>query len=67
MIYLSAELRRQPFWWTKLRDPEILAGWRAEALAHAERMDESHVNYVLKELVGYANMRDEATGAEVRT
>lgn len=66
MIRLSAGLRRQPFWWTKFRDPQIVAEWRAEALAQAEHMDESHVNYVLEELDGYANLRDEVTGAEVR-
>jgi hypothetical protein len=65
MTRLSAELRRKPLWWTKFRDGEILAKWRAEALAQAEQMDESHVDYVLKELDGYANLRDEESGAEV--
>ncbi|KAG8741164.1 hypothetical protein FRC11_014943, partial [Ceratobasidium sp. 423] len=65
MTRLSAELRRKPSWWSKCRDETILSKWRAEALAQAELMDESHVDYVLKELDGYANLRDEASGAEV--
>lgn len=65
MTRLSAEIRRKPSWWTKFRDPEILARWKAEALAQAELMSESHVDYVLKELDGYANLRDEESGAEV--
>ena len=66
MTTLSATLRSKPDWWIKCRDQDILAKWRAEALAQAERMRESHVDYVLHELDGYANLRDEATGAEVR-
>ncbi|CAE6506771.1 unnamed protein product [Rhizoctonia solani] len=65
MTRLSAELRRKPFWWTKFRDETILSKWREEALAQAEYMEESHVDYVLKELDGYANLRDEESGAEV--
>ncbi|KAF8601415.1 hypothetical protein BDV93DRAFT_495817 [Ceratobasidium sp. AG-I] len=65
MIRLSAALRRKPDWWIKFRDRDILAKWRAEALAQAEKMKESHVDYVLQELDGYANLRDEDTGAEV--
>ncbi|KAH7337291.1 hypothetical protein B0J17DRAFT_769439 [Rhizoctonia solani] len=65
MTRLSAELRRKPSWWTKCRDGTILSKWREEALAQTEHMDASHVEYVLKELDGYANLRDEASGAEV--
>ncbi|KAG8724297.1 hypothetical protein FRC09_020358 [Ceratobasidium sp. 395] len=65
MTRLSAALRLKPFWYTKFRDQDILAKWRAEALEQAEHMKESHVDYVLKELDGYAKLRDEDTGAEV--
>ncbi|KAF8601401.1 hypothetical protein BDV93DRAFT_608140 [Ceratobasidium sp. AG-I] len=65
MIRLSAALRRKSDWWIKFRDKDILAKWRAEALAQTEQMRESHVDYVLQELGGYANLRDEETGAEV--
>ncbi|KAG8723413.1 hypothetical protein FRC12_010899 [Ceratobasidium sp. 428] len=65
MTRLSAALRMKPSWHTKCRDQAILAKWRAEALDQAEHMKESHVDYVLKELEGYANLRDDETGAEV--
>ncbi|QRV77245.1 hypothetical protein RhiJN_05260 [Ceratobasidium sp. AG-Ba] len=65
MVALSRTLRSKPSWWTKFRDPEILAKWRAEALEQANLMKESHIDYVLAELDGYANLRDEETGAEV--
>ncbi|KAF8601402.1 hypothetical protein BDV93DRAFT_585536, partial [Ceratobasidium sp. AG-I] len=65
MTTLSAALRSKPGWWIKFRDGKTLAKWRAEALAQAKKMKESHVDYVLQELDGYANLRDEQTGAEV--
>ncbi|KAF8601423.1 hypothetical protein BDV93DRAFT_524809 [Ceratobasidium sp. AG-I] len=65
MIRLSAALRRKPDWWIKFREEDILAKWRTEALAQAQQMKESHVDYVLQELDGYAKLRDEETGAEV--
>ncbi|CEL56861.1 hypothetical protein RSOLAG1IB_08139 [Rhizoctonia solani AG-1 IB] len=65
MTRLSAELRRKPSWWIKYRDPSIISKWKEEALAQAELMNGSHIDYVLKELDGYANLRDEASGAEV--
>ncbi|KAH7337289.1 hypothetical protein B0J17DRAFT_616581 [Rhizoctonia solani] len=65
MTRLSAELRRKPSWWIKFRDETILKKWREEALAQATLMKEPHVDYVLKELDGYANLRDEVSGAEV--
>lgn len=65
MARLSAEIRRKPPWWAKFRDPDIIAKWRAEALAQEGQMREPHVDYVLKELDGYANLRDDETGAEV--
>ncbi|KAH7337287.1 hypothetical protein B0J17DRAFT_666990 [Rhizoctonia solani] len=65
MTQFSAELRRKPSWWTKCRDETILSKWREEALAQAKLMKESHIDYVLEELTGYANLRDERSGAEV--
>ncbi|QRV92099.1 hypothetical protein RhiJN_20117 [Ceratobasidium sp. AG-Ba] len=65
MVHLSSVLRSKPSWWTKFRDPDILAKWRAEALEQTELLKGSHIDYVLKELDGYANLRDEETGAEV--
>ncbi|KDN34735.1 hypothetical protein RSAG8_12177, partial [Rhizoctonia solani AG-8 WAC10335] len=65
MTRLSADIRRKPSWWTKCRDEDVLIKWRIEALAQANLMKEPHVDYVLKELDGYANLRDEASGAEV--
>ncbi|CAE6398819.1 unnamed protein product [Rhizoctonia solani] len=65
MIQLSARLRQKPSWWTKCRDETILSKWREEALDQAKLMQQSHIDYVLKELDGYANLRDEKSGAEV--
>ncbi|CAE6436243.1 unnamed protein product [Rhizoctonia solani] len=65
MVRLSADIRRKPHWWTKCRDENILNKWRVEALAQANLTKEPHVDYVLKELEGYANLRDEASGAEI--
>ncbi|CAE6440372.1 unnamed protein product [Rhizoctonia solani] len=65
MTRLSADIRRKPSWWIKYRNEDILNKWRAEALAQANLMTETHVDYVLKELDGYAHLRDETTGAEV--
>ncbi|KAG9100700.1 hypothetical protein FRC07_010390, partial [Ceratobasidium sp. 392] len=65
MTRLSATLRSKHLWYAKCRDQDILARWRTEALEQAKLMKESHVDYVLRELDGYANMRDEETGVEV--
>ncbi|KAJ1303055.1 hypothetical protein OPQ81_011256 [Rhizoctonia solani] len=65
MTRLSADIRRKPSWWTKCRDEGILNKWRGEALAQAKLMTDAHIDYVLKELDGYANLRDEVTGAEI--
>ncbi|KAG8744359.1 hypothetical protein FRC10_010246 [Ceratobasidium sp. 414] len=43
MTRLSAALREKPSWWTKFRDEEVLAKWRAEALQQARLMKPSHV------------------------
>ncbi|KAF8752463.1 hypothetical protein RHS01_07674 [Rhizoctonia solani] len=65
MMRLSAELRGRPHWWIKYRNRSNLAKWKQEAIAQAEYMKESHIDYVLEELDGYAKLRDEATGLEV--
>ncbi|KAG9089140.1 hypothetical protein FRC06_001695 [Ceratobasidium sp. 370] len=65
MTTLSATLRSRALWWTNLGDQVILDKWRAEALEQAKLTKESHINYVLKELDGYAKLRDEESGAEV--
>ncbi|QRV92098.1 hypothetical protein RhiJN_20116 [Ceratobasidium sp. AG-Ba] len=64
MLQLSYVLRSKSFWWSKFRDPEIAAKWRAEALAQARRMRDQHIDYVLQELDGYANLRDRESGVE---
>lgn len=66
MTRLSAAIRLKPSWWAKFNDQEVLARWREEALQQAVHMKESHVDYVLKELDGFAKLRDEESGAEVR-
>ncbi|QRV79803.1 filamentous muscle protein titin-animal, related protein [Ceratobasidium sp. AG-Ba] len=65
MISLSYALRSKESWWLKFRTPEISERWRAEAIAQARRMKESHVDYVLDELDGFDKLRDELSGAEV--
>ncbi|KAG8686570.1 hypothetical protein FRC09_014048 [Ceratobasidium sp. 395] len=65
MTALSANIRSKPSWWTKFCDQDILKKWRAEALGQARQMKESHIDYVLNELSGYAKLRNEETGAEV--
>ncbi|KAG8705992.1 hypothetical protein FRC09_002641 [Ceratobasidium sp. 395] len=65
MTRLSAALREKDLWWTKFQNEEILAKWRVEAVQQAKLMKPSHIDYVLKELDGYAKLRDEATGVEV--
>ncbi|CAE6506760.1 unnamed protein product [Rhizoctonia solani] len=65
MTRLSSDIRRIPSWWIKCRDKDILNKWRAETIPQAKFMREPHIDYVLKELDGYANLRDEITGAEV--
>ncbi|KAG8790348.1 hypothetical protein FRC12_012089 [Ceratobasidium sp. 428] len=65
MTRLSAALREKDSWWIKFQNEEILAKWRVEAVQQAKLMKPSHIDYVLKELDGYAKLRGEATGAEV--
>ncbi|KAG8949554.1 hypothetical protein FRC04_008487 [Tulasnella sp. 424] len=67
---ISYALRRKPSWWTKYKNPEILAKWRTELLEHEstveenERLSEAEIDYVLAELAGYDKMRDESTGIQ---
>ncbi|QRW06156.1 hypothetical protein RhiLY_05155 [Ceratobasidium sp. AG-Ba] len=65
MTRFSAALREKPSWWIKFRDETILDRWRSEALEQAQLMKLSHIDYVLKELDGYAMLRDNESGAEV--
>ncbi|QRV92052.1 hypothetical protein RhiJN_20070 [Ceratobasidium sp. AG-Ba] len=65
MTRFSAALREKPSWWIKFRDETILDRWRSEALEQAQLMRLSHIDYVLKELDGYAMLRDNESGAEV--
>ena len=34
MRFYSGTIRAKPRWWDKVRDPEIVARWRAEIVAH---------------------------------
>ncbi|KIO23098.1 hypothetical protein M407DRAFT_27425 [Tulasnella calospora MUT 4182] len=67
---ISYALRCKPSWWTKYKNPEILAKWRAELLDHeskveeSEQLSEQEIDYVLAELDGYDKMRDESTGIQ---
>ncbi|KAG9010228.1 hypothetical protein FRB90_007893, partial [Tulasnella sp. 427] len=67
---ISYTLRSKPSWWTKYKNPEILAKWRAEIVKYeeevvkADRLSDQEIDYVLAELVGYDKMRDETTGIE---
>ncbi|KAG8931278.1 hypothetical protein FRC01_001569 [Tulasnella sp. 417] len=70
MAEISYALRCKPSWWTKYKDPQILAKWRAELLDHEskveenEQLSEEEIDYVLAELAGYDKMRDESTGIQ---
>lgn len=64
MCALSATLRNKPEWWRKASEPEIRAKWKVEAVAQG--LSEAQVEYALDELKGYAALRDEVTGIEVR-
>lgn len=63
MCALSATLRSKPEWWKKVKDDDIVARWKKEAMEHG--LGEKHVDYVLAELHDYADQRDDATGIEV--
>ena len=38
MCAMSHAIREKPRWWEKIRDPEIVARWRKEALEQQESM-----------------------------
>ncbi|KIY66110.1 hypothetical protein CYLTODRAFT_399294 [Cylindrobasidium torrendii FP15055 ss-10] len=72
MCALSTTLREKERWWEKVKDKDIRAKWRAEALEQGQdkanpkwSLTEGMVDYVLDELDGYAKLRDEATGIEL--
>ncbi|CAE6484923.1 unnamed protein product [Rhizoctonia solani] len=66
MTRLSAENCRKPSWWTQHSNADIVAKWRKEATDQAVLMKEPHIDYVLQELEGYANLRKKMLGVEVR-
>ncbi|MFD4223217.1 DUF4246 domain-containing protein [Streptomyces griseus] len=63
MMQCSAHIRAKPGWSDKMRDAGIVARWTQEAIAQG--LTEAQVRYVLAELVHYAALRDDRTGAEV--
>ncbi|MFI8191656.1 DUF4246 domain-containing protein [Streptomyces sp. NPDC085946] len=63
MMQCSAHIRAKPEWFTKMKDPGIVARWTQEALAQG--LTEAQIRYVLAELAHYAALRDERTGIEV--
>lgn len=70
MQQLSYALRSKPSWWTKYKDPEIREKWKTEATEQTimgHKLTEAEVDYVLDELAGYEEMRDDETGIQVRS
>ncbi|KAG8894393.1 hypothetical protein FRC01_013000, partial [Tulasnella sp. 417] len=64
---LSYALRSKPEWWKKYKKRHIRIKWEKEALEHeiqGARLTKAEVKYVLDELQGYENMRDDATGIQ---
>ena len=39
MRFYSTTIRAKPRWWDKVRDPEIVARWRAESITHDAEAD----------------------------
>lgn len=69
MQQLSYTLRSKPSWWTKYQDPEIRDKWKTEAMEQTimgVKLSEAEVTYVLDELAGYEEMRDDENGIQVR-
>ncbi|KAF9929590.1 hypothetical protein FBU30_001431 [Linnemannia zychae] len=60
----SNTIREKPEWWTKIKNPIIVAKWRQELLdASSERelryrITEPQLDYLFKELEWYADMRE---------
>lgn len=70
MLEVSYAIRSKPRWWEKVKDPEIRAKWKKEALEQdvwAGRLQEGEIDYLLDELEMYEKMRDEVTGVQVRS
>ncbi|KAF9644280.1 hypothetical protein BDM02DRAFT_3150579 [Thelephora ganbajun] len=71
MCAMSHAIREKPRWWEKIKDTEIMARWRKEALEQQvpsprhRKLTDVMIDYVLDELHGYAALRDEETGIEV--
>ncbi|KAJ7284502.1 hypothetical protein C8J57DRAFT_1119396 [Mycena rebaudengoi] len=71
MCRLSAHIRQKPRWWEKMRDEAIRSKWVQEAKEQQadqppwEKLTDNMIAYVISELEGYAELRDEATGIEV--
>ncbi|KAJ7650810.1 hypothetical protein FB45DRAFT_1018187 [Roridomyces roridus] len=70
MCRLSSLIRQTPRWWEKMRDPAMRSKWIQEAkeqqkdLKHGEKLTDQMYDYVMDELDGYAELRDEKTGIE---
>ncbi|KAH8824007.1 hypothetical protein DL96DRAFT_1616083 [Flagelloscypha sp. PMI_526] len=67
MVDLSWTLRQKHDWQVKIKNEEITAKWRAEALASEdgpdhEKLTERMVDYTLQELHSYAKLADPTTG-----
>ncbi|KAF9014469.1 hypothetical protein BDZ89DRAFT_1076594 [Hymenopellis radicata] len=63
MCALSAAIRDKPDWQQKMKNPEILAKWRQEALDQNRDEEEwkltvEMIDYVLQELEAYARIRE---------
>ncbi|KAF9014470.1 hypothetical protein BDZ89DRAFT_995158 [Hymenopellis radicata] len=73
MCALSAAIRDKPDWQKKMKNLEILAKWREEALEQhpdeedleAWKLTVEMIDYVLQELEGYARIRDAENGIEI--
>ncbi|KAI9140256.1 hypothetical protein BKA69DRAFT_1081054 [Paraphysoderma sedebokerense] len=57
LIQLSASIRSKPNWHIKMKDPEIAAKWKEEALATG-KICEKAFEYVMKELEFYESLKD---------
>ena len=71
MHALSAAIRRNDGWWTKVDDPATRAQHMENAVGAPVPygtipLRKNEVAYVLDELVWYASQRDADTGIEVR-
>ncbi|KAG2022748.1 hypothetical protein CC2G_000475 [Coprinopsis cinerea AmutBmut pab1-1] len=76
MSQFSAELRRKPEWWTRCYDVETQSVWAEEAVDRVWEvkipssttqitLSRKQIQYVLDELGGYAELRDEQNQCQV--